>query len=91
MQEAPGGVCVEPGLPARLDADGVGFQFLVARKLRKPELAADQRDIGVRVFAEKIGRDLGRQNLVGFLLLALQAVIGRDVAHLMGDHGGEFG
>ena len=47
--------------------------------------------LAVGAVAEHVGDDLGRQSLLGFQLLALQAVIGGDVAHLMRDDGGKLG
>ena len=91
LQEAPSRIGVETRLPAGLDANGVRLQLLIARELRQPELAANQRHIRARVCAEHVGHHLGGKHLLGFLLLALQAVIGRDMPHLMGNHGGKLG
>ena len=91
LQEAAGGIGVEACLAARPDADRVGLELLVARELRQPQLAADQRHVGARVLPEYVGHHLGGEHFFGFLLLALQAMVRRDVAHLVGDHGGEFG
>lgn len=91
LQKTPGGERVEAGLAAGLDADGVGLQFLVARELCEAKLAADQRRLGGRIFAEDVGDDFGGQHLLGFLLLALKAVIGGHVAHLVRDDGGKLG
>ena len=47
--------------------------------------------LAVGAVAEHVGDDLGRQPLLGLQLLALQAVIGGDVAHLVRDDRGQLG
>ena len=91
LQEARRRERIVAGAARGLDADRVGLELLVARELREPELAADQRRLGARRFAEHVGHDLGGEFLLGLQLLALQAVIGGDVAHLVGDHRRQLG
>ena len=91
LQEAGSGGGVEAGLAARLDADGVRLELLVAGELGEAQLAADQRDIGRRIAAQDVLDHLGGQHFLGFLLLPLQAVIGRHVTHLVRDDRGKLG
>ena len=91
LQEAAGGVGIVAGPADRADADRVGLQLLVAGELRQPQLAADQRHLGDVALAEHVGDHLGGEHLLGLLLLALDAVIGGHMAHLMGDHCGQLG
>ncbi len=67
LQEATRRIGVETSLAAGLDADGVGLQLLVARELREPQLAADQRHVGAGVLAEHVGHHLGGEHFLGFL------------------------
>ena len=91
LKEPGSRIGIVAGKLAGLDADRVGFKLLIARELREPQLALDQRHPRGRRLAEHIGDHLAGQNLLGFLLLPLQSVIGGHMAHLVGDHRGQFG
>ena len=91
LQETGGSEGVVAGPGDVVDAERVGLQFLFARELGKAELAAGQRHLTGGVAGQHFADDAAGQFGGLLALLALDAVIGGDVAHLVADDRGDLG
>ncbi len=90
IEEARRRIGVVPRLAQHADADHVGLQFLIAREGGKAQLAAGKRLLAGKIGGEHLGDDAARNHLRLLALLALDAVIGRHMRHLVREHGGHF-
>ncbi len=81
---------VKSRLSAGANSDSVCFQFLITRKLRHLELAADNGRLGDRRASQNLLGDLTADGSLFFHTLTLDAMIGRDVSHLMRDDCRQF-
>lgn len=73
------------------DADGIGFEFLLARELRHLRAREVDGFLAAAGTARHVGDDLADGAGGNDLLLTLQRVAGIDMGHLVRDDGGELG
>ena len=90
IEETRGRIGIVAGFAQHAHADHVGLEFLVAREGGEPELSARQRLLAGDVAGEHFGHHAAGDDLGLFLLLPLDAVIGRHVRHFVRQHGGDL-
>ncbi len=73
------------------NADDVCLQLLLARESGQSELAASQSLLSGNIAGQHLGNDAAGDNFRFLTLLPFDAVVCRDVAHLMRENGSDLG
>ena len=90
-EEAHRAVRIVAGARRDADAERVGLEFLRARKVHQLEFRFRQRQRADFRIGDHVGDGAAGEIGVARLFLALLGVPRDDVAHLVGEHGGELG
>ena len=90
FQKPRGGEGVVAGPADHSNADRVGLQFLLARKVRQLYLVGRQRDARGDRIAEYLVNDILAKSSGVDLGLTQNGMVGDHVAHLVGDDRGDF-
>ena len=90
-EEAHGPVGIVAGARGDADADAVGLEFLRAREARQRELRFGKRQRADFRIADHVADNAADQRRLFGLLFADRGMARDHVAHLVREHGGQFG